>query len=79
MTTTSLGVPSGRAKYACRPWIVVTVPDGVPSLTEPLRQSGQVIPDILDVILLLNSGSICKRYAQATRVIELSGNRIENN
>ena len=49
-----LGVPSGRAAYAFRPWIVVTVPDGVPSLTEPVRQPEQEIPGILIILLPLN-------------------------
>jgi hypothetical protein len=51
------------------------VPDGVPSLTEPVRQSEKVIPDILDLILLLNAGSSCKRYVEAVRVIELPDDR----
>jgi len=79
MTTTPLGVPSGRATYACRPWTEVTVPDGVPTLTEPVRQSGQVIPDILDLILLFNAGSSCKRDVEVVRVIELPDDRIEDN
>jgi hypothetical protein len=57
----------------------VIVPDGVPSLTEPVRQSWQVIPDILDLILLLNAGSSCKRYVEAVRVIKLPNDRIEDN
>jgi hypothetical protein len=57
----------------------VTVPDGVPTLTEPVRQSGQVIPDILDLILLFNAGSSCKRDVEVVRVIELPDDRIEDN
>jgi hypothetical protein len=48
-------------------------------LTEPVRQSWQVIPDILDLILLLNAGSSCKRYVEAVRVIKLPNDRIEDN
>jgi hypothetical protein len=55
---------------------VVTVPDGIPSLTEPVRQSEQVIPDILDASLLLNAGSNCKRYVEAVRVFESPDGRV---
>jgi hypothetical protein len=57
---------------------VVTVPDGIPSLTEPVRQSEQVIPDILDVVPLLNAGSSCNRYVEAVRVIESPDDRKED-
>jgi hypothetical protein len=50
-TITAFGVPTGRATYVCKPWIVVTVPVGVPPLTKPVRQSGQEMP-ILDIFAM---------------------------